>query len=305
MGAPGVPACVPTRSALSRTALALGAVFVALTLLAAAALFGVGVRTPVGALLAGLALGLSVGVGIAILRFAKRVDERAELLMDAGIAHEVNNPLAIMRTNAELHRLDVTRALAREDATPLAREIGEKSLDHVRANLEGIARISRLVSSLHLLTRGERVATERVPLARVVQATVALAGPRLRDRAPRVDVDVPPDLHALGSSDALGQILLNLVLNAADAVPPGAGVIRIAGERIADGRARILVEDNGPGVSPDMRARLFQPFQTTKPTGTGLGLRISERLARECGGALTYEDRPGGGARFVLELREA
>lgn len=129
---------------------------------------------------------------------------------------------------------------------------------------------------------------------------MALAGTRLRGGS-HVESSVPEDLRAVADADGLGQVFLNLMLNAADAVPQGTGVVRVTGEARGD-RIRIVVEDNGPGVAPEMRAKLFTPFLTTKKHGTGLGLSLSQRIVEESGGSLRYEERPGGGARFVIEL---
>jgi signal transduction histidine kinase len=96
-------------------------------------------------------------------------------------------------------------------------------------------------------------------------------------------------------------VVLNLVLNALDATPRG-GRVRLA-LRAAGGEAELRVEDEGPGVAPELRERVFEPFFSTKPDAPGgLGLAISRRIAEEAGGALRLEDAPGGGSCFALRL---
>jgi two-component system sensor kinase FixL len=97
------------------------------------------------------------------------------------------------------------------------------------------------------------------------------------------------------------QAIANLVLNAIEAVPPGRGEVAVALRRRGD-RAAIAVEDNGPGVSPEIAARLFEPFETTKPRGMGLGLPLAKEIATRHGGALTWTPLGQGGTRFELEL---
>lgn len=105
--------------------------------------------------------------------------------------------------------------------------------------------------------------------------------------------DIPGGLPVVGSPDALGQVMLNLVLHAADAVPRRGGWIRVAA-RQAGSVVHVVVEDNGPGIPAEVRDRLFRPFVTTKEKGTGLGLWISQRIVEDHGGRIWFEDRQGG-----------
>src|SRR5262249_4226965 len=96
-------------------------------------------------------------------------------------------------------------------------------------------------------------------------------------------------------------VLVNLFINALDAMPRG-GRLRVTLTAVPDGGYRLDVADTGPGIAPEIAARLFTPFLSTKPTGTGLGLSISRRIVEEHGGALTAANRPAGGACFSITL---
>ena len=114
-------------------------------------------------------------------------------------------------------------------------------------------------------------------------------------------MDVPADLPPIrGVRDHLTQVLLNLVLNAIDATGKG-GRIHLEG-RGAGTEVILSVEDDGRGISPGDRDRLFQPYFTTKPQGTGLGLFVSRQVVEEMGGRLTFRSEPGQGATFLVHL---
>jgi signal transduction histidine kinase len=140
-----------------------------------------------------------------------------------------------------------------------------------------------------------------VDLRSVVDSTLTLASTKTKARA-AVEVDLPDELPMVqGSADELGQVLLNLVMNAADAVPAEGGRIGIRA-RVAASGVSLEVADNGPGIPEELRPKLFHPFFTTKKQGTGLGLAISKRIAHDHGGTLDFRSRAGEGTTFVLTL---
>ena len=100
-------------------------------------------------------------------------------------------------------------------------------------------------------------------------------------------------------------MLLNLVLNALQAMPPSGGAVTVSLSVDGDGSARIVVDDTGPGVPPADRERIFRPFFTTKPGGTGLGLSVVAKIVEGSGGAVAVGDAEGGGARFTVTLPPA
>ncbi|MCA1814328.1 MAG: HAMP domain-containing histidine kinase [Halobacteriales archaeon] len=215
--------------------------------------------------------------------------------LSAGVAHEIKNPLTGMKLQTQLLRDLASRGAA--DPARVARAAGRM----LEVNQRGIERIEKVVASLSMLAR-PRPEVEAVDVAQVAEASAALAGARLRGR--EVRIEVPAGLKAVASADGLGQVLLNLVANAADAAPRDTGKVLVTAARVGD-RVRIAVEDNGPGIPPEVAARIGEPFFTTKEGGTGLGLSISARIANELGGSLRFEDREEGGARFLLELAAA
>jgi two-component system OmpR family sensor kinase len=234
----------------------------------------------------------AVGLGLALraLERARLAHGRAERLaavgeMAAMVAHEVRNPLGILRGQIEL---------ARERLAPAAPPREHERFAEMLAEVD---RLNRLTEEFLGLTRDvtlEPVAVELGALARAVADEVRLVAPGaevVASGAATVDAD----------PGKLRQAILNLVLNATQI--GGAGV-RVAIEVSSDGeRARISVIDDGPGVPAELAARLFEPFATARAGGTGLGLAAARRIAERHGGALVLESRPGTpGARFSIYL---
>jgi signal transduction histidine kinase len=144
---------------------------------------------------------------------------------------------------------------------------------------------------------------EVAPLAETSVRLVA-AGPDFH--GVQVHIDVPPDVVVLADAGPLSQVLINLLLNAAQAMD-GRGEVRLVARVEPEAGVRIDILDTGPGISPEVRPRLFEPFFTTKPggKGTGLGLAISQSLVRAMGGTLEATDAPGRGSCFSVRLPRA
>ncbi len=207
-------------------------------------------------------------------------------LLAAGIAHEVGNPLAGISSLIQMIR--------RKDSNPYTDEkleLAERQLGRIQRTIREVVDFSRPASTARGRVRPLEVVEEALGIAKYYQRT--------KDRA--ITIDVPPGLAPIrGIRDHLTQVLLNLVLNAIDATARG-GRIRISGHE--EGPSVILsVEDDGPGISPDDRARLFQAYFTTKPSGTGLGLFVSRQIVEEMGGTLTFRPDPERGATFLVRL---
>lgn len=218
-----------------------------------------------------------------------------------GVAHELNTPLATIRTLAS----DMRATLQEEAHDPqswkkLALDVDESAaLVH-----DETLRLGRITQSL--LAGGDLVRSKiqgGVPVAAVVERARALVFAGVRT-GPRVQVGEGVDaLRVTADSDRMVQVLVNLLQNAYDAVrerPAGNVLIRaeLKGED-----ALIYIEDDGPGVSPDVRQRLFEPFATTKAHGTGLGLYTSYMLVRAMDGDLWLDPRVGGGTVATVRLR--
>lgn len=215
----------------------------------------------------------------------------------AGIAHEIGNPLAAVIGYADLLVDD-----AKEGGRPLDATMRRDIVGRVHKETQ---RINGILRQLLDLARPPRVERQPVDLAQTIEGVTSLARATGRAKGIDLEVHVPDDLpRPEAAADQITQILLNLVLNAADATG-GNGKVWIAAS--SDERTvRVAVEDDGPGIPPAQRRAIFDPFFTTKEPGkgTGLGLAVSLALAEGMGGALRVETRDAGkqGARFVLEL---
>jgi two-component system, NtrC family, sensor kinase len=200
----------------------------------------------------------------------------------AGVAHEINNPLAVILGYTRLLRKKADGALA-EDL-----KVIEEEAVHARDIVEGLLDLSRP------LPAGQ----EQVDLREVCDEVVG----RLREAtgAGQALIRVEGAGSAPGNPAKLRQVLANLVRNAAEAAGPGGRVtVRVEREPSV---VRVTVDDTGPGIDEAAAARLFEPFFTTKDRGTGLGLAVSRAVARAHGGDVVGETLAGGGARFTLRL---
>ncbi|MDT7809630.1 MAG: two-component system, NtrC family, sensor kinase [Acidobacteriota bacterium] len=216
----------------------------------------------------------------------------------AGVAHEINNPLAAITTCAEA----TLRDLKSEPET--ARLSEARQWDYYLEEIVRQAlRCKQITRGLLDLSRQKRARRESLDLNRVVQQAAQIFERRGSDDRVGVEVRTDPAVGEVATDEAMvRQILDNLLSNALDAVAKG-GHIRVS--TILEGeRVRVEVEDDGPGIAPETLARVFDPFFTTKDPGcgAGLGLAISLTLAEALGGALTVESKPGAGSRFRLWL---
>jgi signal transduction histidine kinase len=204
----------------------------------------------------------------------------------AGLAHEVKNPL-----NAAVN---AARVLAQGGS---ARVPNDKLMDLI---IDALGRIDGIISALDAHARpADGDDLRPCSVANAVESTLNLLDHKIKGRV-EVHREYGSSSDIFAPARAFNQVLLNLVDNA----------IRAGGKNIwievqqRDGTVSVAVSDDGPGVPPDMVHRIFDPFFTTRAEGegTGLGLHLSRRIAQECGGELRYESRPGGGARFVMEI---
>ena len=209
------------------------------------------------------------------------------------IAHEVKNPLGAIRAIA---RAQAKRA--REGA------VEPGPLELIAAESE---RLTLLVDGLRSVGQAARTTRRPIDPDGATRRTIALLEPLLAHRRVRVEVDLAATREGpavvLADASQLQQVVLNLLQNAADAMPRG-GVVRLASrvdEHAGGARWTLSVHDEGPGVAEPARARLFEPFHTTKERGLGVGLALSRGLCRAHDGDLSLA-AGGGGARFVLWL---
>lgn len=210
-------------------------------------------------------------------------------LLAAGVAHEVNTPLAVISTYAQM----------------LAKQVnGDESKSRM---LEKIAkqtfRASEIVNSLLNFSRTGSTEFDEVDLNRVLRETLSLIEPQLHKSQIRVLQHLDPQLGRIrGNSSKLQQVFLNLFLNARDAME-GGGMLEVR-TTAEEGLARVEVLDSGQGIPAELLNRIYDPFFTTKGAkkGTGLGLSITYGIVKEHGGSIAADSTPGQGTRFTLDF---
>jgi len=222
----------------------------------------------------------------------------------AGVAHEINNPLAYLITSLELIRKRLP-----ELAGP-ARTLDNETAEWLRHQLdrahEGAERVRLIVRGLKGFSRADDETMGIVDPRRVLDTSITLVSNEIRHRARLVkDYDTLPAVWA--NEARLGQVFLNLLINATQAIPAGATAdneIRVSGHTDSEGRAVIEVHDTGTGIEPAHLALVFDPFFTTKPLneGTGLGLALCHAIVGSLDGQITVKTEPGGGSIFRVVL---
>ncbi len=234
-------------------------------------------------------------------------------IVAAGLAHEINNPLNYVKNSLARVRLDAEQALtlaAEAKVGPLqGAELAQ--LERVSARLRellGVADsgLKRIAGTVELMGRYGRAGYRREVAPHdaweAVRTVVGVVLPAT-GRDVKVDLDMRGDGTLECVPEEFNQVLTNLVQNAVEAVPDGTGLVRVSGA--AEGDSLVLrVMDNGPGIGPELLARLFTPFFTTKGPGrgTGLGLTIARRVVQSLRGTLRYAGAPGQGAEFVVRV---
>ena len=224
-----------------------------------------------------------------------RADKLAAVgTLAAGVAHEINNPLAFMLSNLRFVREELDGGAVEADVVAALREAEA-----------GGERVRRIVADLKVLARDEKASRQRVELKHAMQQVVTLARNEIRHVVTLVEhyEDAPP---VLGDPGKLGQVFLNLVVNALQAMPARPLAENRLELRVRRDGPHVVAEvcDSGEGIAPEHLPHLFDPFFTTKPAGvgTGLGLAICQTLVQSMGGALTVSSVPGQGTTFRVVL---
>lgn len=221
----------------------------------------------------------------------------------AGIAHEVNNPIAFVMSH--LDTIGRNLEIVANAAQPLP-ERAQASMDKARTRIgearQGLERVKDLVLKLRTFSRLDEGEFKRVDVRESIDSVLAMLRHRLRQGSVHTEVAYASDNSIACYPAPLNQVVMNLVGNAIDAVN-GDGTVWIRTERAADA-FRIVVADNGPGVPDHLRDRIFEPFFTTKPVGVGvgLGLSIAYRIIQTHRGKIAIGERAGGGAEFTVSL---
>ncbi len=207
----------------------------------------------------------------------------------AGVAHELNNPLAVMAARIEL-------------MLAVDKDLNAQTRDDLVVLQKNIERASRISHSLLSIARQRPGARYAMDMNQAVEEAMLIVGAEAKGSVIRYETKLDRSLpEVMGEPTGLEQVLINLIMNARDA---GARLIRVE-TAPAPGRAghlRLSVSDDGPGIKSDVLGKLFQPFFTTKSKGTGLGLWLSQRIVRDHGGSIAVESVAGKGTTFTITL---
>ena len=276
-----------------------------------------------------------IGSEVMLLSIVRDVTERAEMAANllhadrlaavgtlaAGVAHEINNPLAYAMGNLDMLARRLPEVIARLEAARdaagpgAAGELGalvaeladaERMLDVAR---EGASRVRHIVTDLRRFSRADEALVGAVDVHEVLEYSIGIAGNEIRHRARIVREygDVP---EVAINESRLGQVFLNVLVNAAQAIPEGNAEdnqIRVRTSTGARGRVVVEIVDTGVGIPPHLLGRVFDPFLTTKPVGegTGLGLFVSRSIIKVAGGEISVESEVGHGTTVRIVLPAA
>lgn len=231
---------------------------------------------------------------LALEREARRADTLVSLgTVAAGIAHDLNNPLSVILSRAELMRSMPPETLRRDQM--------EEDLAVIHRQAERATRIVR--EFLELSRHGPKLSAP-VDINALIGRALLFIGEQKRKEGVHVatdlDLTLPP---VLGDAIALERVLINLITNACDAMPTGGTIsITTAALRDSPGWLRVSVTDSGCGIAPEALAKVFDLLYTTKPGGSGLGLWLSRRIVQEHKGKIDVDSELGRGATFTISL---
>ena len=221
-------------------------------------------------------------------------------VLTASIGHELRTPLSIVSANVQFAHRALLEAKSSQGTKNHAAALQEVEAALIDAE-EGAQRLIDIADSILLSSRSEPGDREPVDLAHVLHSVLRLTRSEATHRA-RLLIAQSAKPRIYGSATRVGQVLLNLVLNALQALPDRPierNEVKLALDE-RDGRAIVEVADNGIGIESANLAHIFDPFFTTKKKGTGLGLAISKQIIEEMGGQIQVESRPGHGTRFRI-----
>lgn len=217
-------------------------------------------------------------------------------LLASGFSHEMNTPLGTV--------LACVEGIAREthgDRTSVDREYIQ---DHASTARDQVMRCRGITEQFLKMARGQHGPAQVVSLGPAAAAAVRLIQPTARARGVAIEfAEVVPDVRVRTEASELQHALINLLLNAIQACPGDGGLVRVSVARGAGGaQAVVRIGDNGCGIAPEHRARIFEPFFSVRPEGTGLGLFLSLNFVRRAGGDIVVESAPGSGSAFSIVL---
>lgn len=233
------------------------------------------------------------------------------------IAHEINNPNNFIKTNAQLLARaweDIRKVLDEyyRDNGDFSvgglrySEMRESSVELMTGIADGSRRISEIIENLKDFARQDSsTMNAHFDLNRAVTLAVSILGSQIRKCTDNFQLDLAENLPLIrGSMQQIEQVVINLVINALQALPTRGEAVRVSTFYGGDGFVTMVVRDEGIGISPEAGERIIEPFFTTKLNqgGTGLGLSISHSIIKDHGGKMTYESRPGEGTTFTVNF---
>ena len=223
------------------------------------------------------------------LESAENANARSLENLSASIAHEIRNPVTAAKSLVQQMGED-----------PVAAD----NIQYARVALEELDRVERSISHLLKYARDEESHFETVDLPDIIRSAVASIQDRIDRHGIEVDVDISAPCRMRGDREKLRRVLLNLLRNAIDALAESAAptpcIVILAGENLAGREVWLRFRDNGPGMDPDVKRRIFDPFYTTKDDGTGLGLALSKKVVESHGGSMQVQADADSGSEFLL-----
>ena len=251
-------------------------------------------------------------------RYQKKIDENIKIVKDvelqlvqmekmasvgvlaAGIAHEVNNPLGFLISNLESLQ-DYTRSLAK--IVPADNPKNKAILEDLSAisaeSLEGALRIKKIVSDLRTFSKQSESAVNLVDINQILESTLSIVWNEIKFKIAVVK-DYQAKTKIFADSTQLSQVFLNLLINASQAIPEKGTVTLSTSED--NNNVYIQVSDTGPGITPEVLPKIFDPFFSTKKTGSGLGLSVSYNIIKSHQGQIKAESIVGKGTTFTISL---
>ena len=237
---------------------------------------------------------LADALGQDLTKLAAEEKQRLLSRLLARLAHEIRNPLSSLTIHVQLLEEDMADA-----SPPLVAKVAGR-FEIIRSEL---LRLENLMRQFLSLAAPSAVNLQSVSVAEIVGYVCELLRPEAATREIELVMKAPEGLPSIAADPAqLKQALINLVINAIQAVERKGRIEVDLRADTAAGAFFIQISDNGPGVSGEKRSAIFEPFFTTKSEGSGLGLWIVQQIATAHGGLVTVQDRPGGGAMFILQL---
>lgn len=237
---------------------------------------------------------MTAALGQDVAQLAAEEKQRLLSRLLARLAHEIRNPLSSLAIHVQLLEEDLAQA-----ALPLRAQTAGR-FEIIRSELQ---RLENLVRQFLSLAAPSSIDLQTVEVAEVVRYVCELLRPEAAERKIEIATDLPESLPPLTADPGqLKQALINLVINALQAVERNGRIEVIVRTDPQAGTFSLQVSDNGPGVPGERKSAIFEPFFTTKSEGSGLGLWIVQQIATAHGGVVTVDDRPNGGAAFTLQL---